>query len=69
MLLRRCSNIILRKSLSKNEVIKKLDEIGTLITKRVNFVNESGNTNKHNVQDDFDQLQLPKNEISRALGL
>ena len=69
MLLRRCSNIILRKSLSKNEVIKKLDEIGTLITKKVNFMDESGNTNKRIVQDDFAQLQLPKNEISRAPGL
>ena len=64
LLLVQISTIIRSKSFSKTETNEKLDEIGTLITKKINSMKASGN--KHIVQDDFAALQLPKNEMARA---
>ena len=51
LLLVQIATIIHSKSSSKTEINDKLDEIGTLITKRINSIKASGN--KHIVQDDF----------------
>lgn len=64
LLLVQISTIIRSKSFSKTETNEKLDEIGTLITKKINSMKASGN--KHIVQDDFAALQLPKSEMARA---
>ena len=64
LLLVQISTIIRSKSFSKTETNEKLDEIGTLITKKINSMKASGN--KHIVQDDFAALQLPNSEMARA---
>ena len=64
LLLLQIGTIIKSKSFSKVEKNCKLNEIGTRVTKRVNFVKTIGN--KHIVQDDFAALQLPKGEMARA---
>ncbi len=64
LLLLQIGTIIRSKSLTKSEIINKLDEIGSLITKRVNFIKTIGQ--KHIVQDDFAALQLPRSEMARA---
>ena len=64
LLLVQIATIIRNKFSSKTEIDDKLDEIGTLITKRINSIKTSGN--KNIVQDDFAVLQLPKSEMARA---
>ena len=64
LLLLQIRTIISCKSFTKIEIICKLDEIGTLVTKRVNFIKTVGS--KYIVQDDFAALQLPKSEMARA---
>ena len=64
LLLVQIATIIRSKFFSKTEIDDKLDEIGTLITKRINSIKTSGN--KNIVQDDFAVLQLPKSEMARA---